>query len=183
MRDKGSWVAECAAFALVLGLYALAVLATYDVDRDNEPSDEALTTNLLCHQAGFDELVQMLEADHLSVAATGASAIDLATVARLDKDPERFRMYRGLLRRISVVDLRYFPDSGKLILIPDGQDSLNRQSKFYLYLPQGQPQPLVSYHGSDWRMPGMYIRTGDRRLKGNWFVHHEMTLEEAVAPY
>jgi hypothetical protein len=183
MRDKGSWAAECAVFALVVGLYTLAVFATYDVNRENEPGDEALTTNLLSHQAGFDELVQMLETDHLSVSAKGASGIDLATVARLDKDPERFRMYRGLLRQISVADLRYFPDSRKLILIPDGQDNPDRQSKFYLYLPHGQAQPLVSYHGSDWRMPGMYLRTGDRRLKGNWFIHHEMTLEVAVPPY
>ncbi|MHB8816622.1 MAG: hypothetical protein ACYDAE_25630 [Steroidobacteraceae bacterium] len=183
MGGKGSWVAQCTVFAVALGLGTLAVFAAYDVNRENEPSDEALATNLLSHQAGFDELVQMLQADRLSVAAKGASGIDLATVARLDEDPERFRMYRGLLRQISVVDLRYFPDSGKLILIPAGQDNLDRQSKCYLYLPHGQPRPLVSHHGSDWRMPGMYLRTGDRPLKGNWLIHHEMTVEVAVPPY
>lgn len=182
-RENGSRVAGCTLFALVLGLYSLAAFAAYDVNRENEPGDEALTTNLLSHEAAFDELQHMLETSQLSVAAKGASGIDLAAVARLDKDPARFRMYRDVLRQISVADLRYFPDSGKLILIPDGQDNPDIQSKVYLYLPHGQPQPFVSYHGSDWRLPGMYIRTGDRRLKGNWFIHHEMTLEAAVPPY
>lgn len=188
MRVKASWVAACTVLPLVLGLCALAVFATYDGYRENAPSDEALATNWLSHEAGFDELVQMLRTSHLSVAAKGAAGIDLAAVAGLDKDPARFRIYRGLLRQISVVDLRYFPDSGKLILIPDGQNNdglnnLDRQSKCYLYLPHGQPQALASYPGSDWRMPGMYMRTGDRRLKGNWFIHHEMTLVVAVPPY
>lgn len=176
-------MAESTIFALLLGVCSLAVFATYDVNRENAPSDEALATNFLSHQAGFDELVQMLRSSHLSAAAEGPSGIDWVTVARLDKDPARLRICGALLQQISVVDLRYFPDSGKLILIPEGQDSLHGQSKLYLYLPQGQPRPLASYHGSDWRMPAMYIRTADRRLKGNWFIHHEMILEAAVPPY
>lgn len=183
MREKGSWVAVCIAIALMLGLLTLAVFATYDVNQESQPSDEALTANFFSHEARFDELVQMLAADHPSPTAAGAAGIDLATVAGLDEDAARLRMYRGLLRQISVADLRYFPDSGKLVLVPDGQKNLERPSKSYLYLPHAQPQSLVQFHGYDWRVPGIYIRTGDRPLKGSWFIHHDMTMEVAVAPY
>jgi hypothetical protein len=183
MPDRGSWVTVCAVIALVLGLSLLAAFATYGVNGKNEPSDEALTTNFLSHEARFDELARMLASDHLSAAAKGATGIDLAAVARLDENPARVTLYSGLLRQISVVDFRYFPDSGRLILMPDGQDSLKGPSKFYLYLPHGRPQPLLPYYGADWRVPGIYILTGDRRLGGSWFIHHEMTMEVAVPPY
>lgn len=183
MPDTGSWLAVCAVIALVLGLFLLAVSATYEVNRKNEPSDEALTTNFLSHEARFDELVRMLASDQLSAAAIEATGIDRATGARLDENPARVTVYSGLLRQISVVDFRYFPDSGRLILVPDGQDNLEGPSKFYLYLPHGQPQPLVPYYGSDWRTPGIYILTGDRQLRGSWFIHHEKTMQVAVPPY
>jgi hypothetical protein len=127
--------------------------------------------------------VQMLAADHSSLAAQGATAIDLATLAGPETNRVRFGMYRGLLQQISVSDLRYFPDSGKLILVPGGQENPQRPSKSYLYLPHGQPRPLVQHHGYDWHGPGVYILSGDRPLKGFWFIHQDMTIKVAISPY
>lgn len=183
MPDRESCGVVCAVIALVLGLALLAAFATHGVNRKNEPSDEALAMNFLSHEAEFDELVRMLASDHLSAAATEATGIDLSAAARLDENPARIAMYGGLLRQISVADFHYFPDSGRLILMPDGRDNLEGPSNFYLYLPHGRPQPLVPYYGSDWRMPGIYMLTGDRRLRGNWFIHREMTMQVAVSPF
>ena len=183
LPEKVSWVTLCTLIALVLGPSTLAVFATYDVNRENQPSDEQLAIHFFSHEAGFDELVHMLAADHLSLAANRATGIDLAAVARLDKDTARLWTYRGLLRQISVADFRYFPDSGKLALVPDGQENPQRPSKSYLYLPRAQPQSLVQHHGHSWREPGIFILTGDHPLKGRWFIHHETTIRVAVTSY
>lgn len=156
--EKGSWAAVCVAIALVAGLVTLAVFAVYDVNQE-QPSDEELTTNFFAHEPIFDELAQMPAAGHPN-PAKGA-----------------------LLRQISVANLRYFPDSGKLVLVPDREENPERPSKSYLYLPHARPQALVQYHGYNWRGPGIYILTGDRPLKGFWFIHHETSMEVAVAPY
>lgn len=180
---KGWWAAICAMIALVFGLLTVGFFATYDVDQNKQPSDEELTIDFFSHEAIFDELVQILAMDRPTLAAKGATVVDLATMARLDTNAIRIGMYRGLLRQISVADLRYFTESGKLILVPDGQKNPERPPKSYLYLPHGRPQSLVPYYGSDWRAPGMYILIGDRPLKGAWFIHHDMTIEVAVPPY
>jgi hypothetical protein len=181
MPHGGSWPAI--SIALVFCLLALSVLDTYDVNQGNQPTDEVLTTNFVAHEAAFDELVQMLSADHASLAAKGAAVVDLTTLAGLDTNAVRSRMYRRLLQQISVADLRYFPGSGKLILVPDGQENLERPSKFYLYLPRARPQSFVQHHAYYWRGPGVDILTGDRPLKGLWYIRHELTIEVAVIPY
>jgi hypothetical protein len=183
VASKESWVALCAIIALVLGPATLAIFVTYDVNNENQPSDRQLTANFSSHEGRFDELVQMLASDRPNLVAKKSTGVDLATVAGLDKDAARVRTYRDLLREISVADLRYFPDSGKLVLVPDGQENVERPLKSYLYLPHAQPQSLVQHHGYNWREPGMSIITGDRPLKGRWFIHHEMTIEVAVIPY
>ncbi len=181
--DKGWWTAICTLIALLLGALTLGAFATRDVDQNSQPSDQELTTSFFSHQAKFDELVQMLATDRSSLAAKGTAAVDLATMARLDANGIRFGMYKGLLQQISVSDLRYFPGSGKLILVPDARKSLQPASKSYLYLPQGRPESLVPYYGYGWRGPGMYILTGDRPLKGGWYIHHDMTIEVVIPPY
>lgn len=164
-HGRGIGRAVCIAIALVLGLATLAVYSAFAVDGAGQPGDEELTSNFFSHEAAFEELVQML------------------STARLATNAARIRMYRGLLRQISVEDLRYFPDSGKLILVPDGQLNPERPSETYLYLPNAQPPPFARYHGYAWRGPGMYVLSGDRPLKGSWYVHHDVTIEVAVAPY
>lgn len=183
-RPDKQWPATvCAAFALALGLIALVAFSIYDVDRVTQPSDEELAANFSSHEAGFAELVEMLTADSQHPAAKGEASIDLATVARLTTSATRFRAYEGLLRQIAVHDFRYFPDSGKLVLVPDGEGNPEQPSKSYLYLPHAHPQTLTRYHGYMWRGPGSYIVAGDHRLKESWFIHHDMTVKVAISPY
>jgi hypothetical protein len=167
----------------VLGVPTLAVYDTHDIDQGNRPSDAELTANFFSHQQKFDELVQMLAEDQPGPAAQGATAIDLATMASLETSRVRFETYRRLLQQISVSDLRYFPDSGKLVLVPDGRENPGRLSKSYLYRPHGQAQSPVQHHEYDWHQPGVYILTSDRPLKGFWFIHHDAMIEVAVSPY
>ena len=179
----GSWAVICAVIALVLGAPTLAAYDTHEIDQEDRPSDAQLAANFFSHEQKFDELVQMLAADHSSLAAQGATAVNLTAMAGLETNRVRFGMYRRLLQQITVSDLRYFPDSGKLILVPSGQENLERPSKFYLYLPHGQSRSLVQHLGYDWHWPGVYVLSGDRPLKGLWFIHHDMTIGVAVSPY
>jgi hypothetical protein len=178
---KRFWPVIC--IALVFGLLTLGIFAAHDANQGNRPSDAALTTDFFAHEAAFDALVRMLVADHPATAAKGAAAIDLQTLARPDMSAARFATYRRLLQQISVANLRYFPDSGKLILLPDGEEDLERPSESYVYLPHAQPQSFVQHHGYYLHGPGMDILTGDRQLKGPWFIRHEVTIEVAVTPY
>ena len=173
----------CAAVALALGLMALAAFSIYDAGRVTRPSDAQLAANFSSHEAGFAELVEMLTADSQHQGAKGEASIDLATVARLAGSAPRLRVYAGLLRQIAVDDFRYFPDSGKLVLVPDGEENRERPSKSYLYLPRAHPQSSARYHGYTWRGPGPYILAGDRPLKGSWYIHHDMTVEVAISPF
>lgn len=175
--DTGAWLAICALIALLLGVSALSLFDAYHVNQENQPGDAKLTTNFYSHEAAFDELVRMLATDNTSLGAGSTAAVDLSAMTGLDPSAARIRMYRRLLRQISVADFRYFPDSGKLMLVPDGQDNPRQPSKFYLYLPHGQPQPLLQDAGYDWHGPGIYFVTGDRRLQGSWFIHHDMTVQ------
>jgi hypothetical protein len=169
--------------ALVVGLVTLSIFGGYEVSQVSRPGDEALTTNFFAHEAAFDDLVHMLAVDYPSPVAKGGPAIDLATMDGLETKSERSATYRRLLRQISVADLRYFPASGKLVLVPNGQENLERPSNSYVYLPHGQPRSFVRRHTYYWRGPGMDMITGDRRLEGFWFIRHEMTVEVAVTPY
>jgi hypothetical protein len=168
---------------LLLGSSTLAVLGTHEVDLRNRPSDEELAANFLSHETAFNELVQMLDADRRTLADEGDTPIDFAALSRPDADTARAETYSRLLRQISVADLRYFPDSGKLILLPDRQANLQRPSKSYLYLPHAQPQPVVRHHGYYWRGPGAYVVTGDRPLEGSWFIHYDTMIQVAFSPY
>jgi hypothetical protein len=169
--------------ALMFCLLAFGVFRAYDVSQGNRPGDAALTANFFAHEAAFDQLVQMLSADRRSLAGKGNAAIDLATMARLDANAERLGTYRRLLQQISVADLRYIPGSGKLILVPDGEENPERPSESYVYLPHAQPQSFVQHHGYYLHGPGVDIVTRDSRLKSSWFIRHEITIEVAVTPY
>jgi len=55
---------------------------------------------------------------------------------------------------------------------------------FYLYLGDGEAEPLHARHSSGgWRGPGVYLVTGDRHIKGRWYIHHSQTMVVAFAPY
>lgn len=169
--------------ALVLGLLTVGVFGTYGINQRSQPGDEQLMSDFFAHEATFDELVRMLSSDAASLGAKGPADVDLTTITKLDAKPLRVGMYRRLLQQISVADLHYFPESGKIILVPDGQENLEQPSKSYVYLPHAQPQPFVQHHGYYWRGPGVDILTGDLPLKAGWFIRHDMTIEVAVTPY
>jgi hypothetical protein len=178
---EGSWAAIW--IALVLGLLALGVLGADHANRENGPGDEALSSNFFAHEATFDELAQMLSADRRSLAAKGTTAIDLTTIARLDTDAARLETYGHLLQQISVASFRYYPASGRLILVPDGEENAERPSESYVYLPDGRPQSFVQHHGYYLHGPGVDILSGDRPLKSPWFIRHEIAIQVAVSPY
>lgn len=182
-REKGAWRAVCTAVALMLALAALAAFSACHVSRDNRSDDERLATNFRSHEAGFDRLAQMLIADYPHAAATGRGGIDLAAMTRLGTNAARFRMYRCVLQQISVADLRYLPDSGKLVLLPEGRQNQERPSTSYFYAPHVQSQSLLRDHGYSRRGPGMYDFTDDRPLRGSWFIHHDVAIKVAIAPF
>jgi hypothetical protein len=169
--------------ALMFCLVAFGVFHAYDVSQGNRPGDAELTANFFAHEAAFDELVQMLSTDRRSLVGKGTAAIDLATMGRRDTNVVHLGTYRRLLQQISVADFRYFPGSGKLILVPDGEESPERPSESYVYLPDAQPQSFVQHHGYYVHGPGVDIITRDSRLKSSWFIRHEITIEIAVTPY
>jgi hypothetical protein len=149
----------------------------------NRPSDEELIAAFLSHEADFQKLTQMLEADHRRLPL-GGDAVELTDLATAGASVTRISSYESLLRKIDVKNLRYFPLSGNIILsVSETSDGRPGCSKSYRYLPRDEPQRLVAHRGYGWRGPGIYLLTGDRRIKGQWFVHHDTTLGIGFSPY
>jgi hypothetical protein len=181
MRRNALWTAIW--IGLVFGLLAFGVLGTFDITTGNQPSDEQLTANYLTHEAAFNDLARQLAREYPGHTAKRGGVIDLATVIELDTNTTRVGIYGRLLQRISVADLRYFTDSGKLILVPDGEQNPDRPSRSYVHLPQARPQAFIEHHAYYWRGPGVDIVTGDLPLTAGWFIRHDTTVEVAVTPY
>ena len=179
-----SWIAIAMLLALFAGPLALTLLAADSVDLRNRPSDAELIANYESHAAQFAELIAMLDSDRHSLTSVEAGSIDLAGLSTVLPATERRELYRDLLRQIRVADLRFFPASGKLVLLPaTTRTNAVRSSKSYVYLMSGYPQPVSGQHGHYWRGPGMYFVTGDRRIQGPWFIHYDTMLALAVSPY
>jgi len=179
-----SRVTTLALIALLLAPAVLTTVATETINRSNEPSDAELSENLAAHEIQFNELVAMLTLDCRGVSAGAGESLDLRAVSEVVTDVARKDTYTRLLREISVADLRYFPDSGKLILVPaDAHTDIWGSSKSYAYWAGGQPQPIVAHHGYNPRGTGSYVLTGDRRVKGSWFIHYDTVIRLGVAPY
>jgi len=179
-----SWVPVLVSIALFLVPLALAMFADYSINRRNQPSDEELTENFLSHEAQFDELLEMLDSDRRSVPLEGGESIDLSGLSAVLASAARTDLYKGLLRQIRVADLRYFPGSGKVVLLPAaGQTNVEGSSKSYVYMMGGQPQPVVAHHGYYLRGPAVYFVTGDRHVKGAWFIHYDTMIALAFSPY
>jgi hypothetical protein len=71
------------------------------------------------------------------------------------------------------------------VVIPVGAagESPAAATRFYVYLREGQPEPLGNRPSGSWRGPGVYVVTGDRHIKGQWYIHHNRTWVVAFAPY
>lgn len=172
----------CVLVALLLGPVAAALWANYTVAQLDVPGDQALAENFFAHEKSFAELVLMLNADRAELSRAHAGTIDLAALKKV-LEHARAEKYVAGLNTISVADLRYFPDSGRLALLPKGVSAnIAAEAKSYLYLASGEPEPLARYD-SHWRGPGTYILTGDCPLKQPWFIHHNATIRVAFLPY
>jgi hypothetical protein len=181
---RRTWVAVCVLIALVLAPLLLTLLAAHTVNQQNRPSDEELANNFLSHQAAFEELVDMLGFDCRALRPERRDIKNLETLSRVIDSTGRMDIYKDRLQRISVADLRYFPNSGKLFLLPITAHRIAEgSSKSYEYLPGGRPDPLVEHHGYHWRGSGVYLLTGDRRIKGDWYIHHDTMITVAFSPY
>lgn len=182
--DKVSLRAVCMLIALIVIPMAAAVVTDYTSNESSMPSDEDLTANFLSHKVEFNEIEAMLTSDRRTLRLGGDKVIDLKGLAALAPSAARMDTYRRLLRQISVADLRYFPSSGEVILIPEpGERDSWVSSKSYIYLPYGEPQPTVQHRDYPWRGPGLTFLTGDRRITGNWLVHYNAVTPLGVSPY
>jgi hypothetical protein len=159
-----SWTATF--IALMFGPLTLVLFEAYSINQAPRPGDTELRANFFAHEAAFDQLAQMLATDRRALAGKGTAA-----------------EYRHLLQQVSVADLHYHPDSGELILVPDGEENQERPSETYVYLPGAQPESFIRHHGYYLHGPGVDIVTRDSRLQGSWFIRHELTMAVAVTPY
>jgi hypothetical protein len=169
--------------AVLIVPVALVLLVVHTAHRLSHPSEEELMATFLSHEADFRELAQMLDSDSGRLSLAG-EAVELSDLGTAGAGATRIRHYEGLLRRIDVESFRYFPRSGNIILVvSDRSDSRPGCSTSYRYLPRDEPQRLVYHRGYGWRGPGTYVLTGDRRIKGQWFIHHDTTLGVGFSPY
>lgn len=168
---------------LLIALLALGVRVTLDITQGSPPSDEQLRANYQAHQAAFDDLARQLAQEYPGHAARRRGAIDLSTIVEVNATTTRPGLYERLLQAIAVTDLRYFPDSGKLILVPVAEENSDRPSKSYVHLPHAQPQAFSEHHTYNWRGPGVDIVTGDLPLTADWYIRHDKTVELAFSPY
>jgi hypothetical protein len=169
---------------LLLAPVVLTIVTGLTLNQRNGLSDQDLLENLLAHETKFNELVAMLTSDCRSVARGPGESIDLAGVFAVVTSAARKDTYERLLREISVTDLRYFPGSGRLVLMPAAaRTNIRGSSKSYVYTAGGQPQPVVAHDGYNWRGPGLYFLTGDRRVKGSWFIHYDTVIKLGFSAY
>jgi hypothetical protein len=169
---------------LLLAPVVLTAVAGLTVHQRNGPSDQDLLENLLAHETRFNDLVAMLASDCRSLPPGAGESIDLAGVSAVVANAARKDTYGRLLREISVTDMRYFPGSGRLVLMPAAaRTDIRGSSKSYVYMAGGQPQPVVAHGGYNWRGPGLYFLTGDRRVKGSWFIHYDTLIGLGFSPY
>jgi hypothetical protein len=169
--------------ALLIVPVALVLLVAHTANRLSHPSEEELIATFLSHQADFLELVQMLDSDHGRLSLTG-EAVELSDLETAGASATRIGHYESLLRRIDVKSFRYIPRSGNIILaVSERSGSRPGCSMSYRYLPRDEPQRLVYHRGYGLRGPGIVVLTGDRRMKGQWFIHHDTTLGVGFSPY
>jgi hypothetical protein len=125
----------------------------------------------------------MLESDREALSLAGP-VVERTNLGPVAANSARIGHYESLLSKIGVRNFRYFPRSGTLILpVSEQSDSLPGYSKSYRYVLQDEPQGVVSHRGYGWRGPGIYVLTGDIRIKGQWFIHHDTTLGIGLSPY
>jgi hypothetical protein len=161
----------------------LVLLTAYAVARGSHPTDEELTARFLSHESDFQALVRMLDSDRNRLTLK-AEPFDLPDLVAAGESAVRIQNYEALLAKIDARNFRYFPRSGNIVLpVSQSGENLPKSAKSYMYLSRDEPQPVLDHRSYGWREPGMYFVTGDHRIKGQWFIHHDGTLVVAFAPY
>jgi hypothetical protein len=159
-------------------------VANYMSGGTSRPGDAELTANFLSHEVQFDEVAEMLTSDGRSLRLRSGNSVDLKSLSVLLPRASRMGAYRRLLQQISAADFRYFRGTGKVILLlKPGAKGARGSSKSYLYLPHGEPQPVVRHSSYYWRGPGLTFLTENRRIKGDWFVHYDVAISLGFSPY
>jgi|HubBroStandDraft_1064217.scaffolds.fasta_scaffold583810_1 hypothetical protein len=162
---------------------ALALLAFYAADRRSHPTDDELTERFISHEADFEALSPMLDSDcrRLPIEAKSCELIDLEGAG---VGAARVADYRLILARVGAPSFSYDPRSGNLSLpVSKAGDHAGDSGKSYLYLAHEASQPLLHQPSYALRGPGIYRLTGDHRIKGRWFIHHDGTVVVAFSPY
>jgi hypothetical protein len=179
LANRSSWTPVLVLSLLVAVPALIMALSGYSAARGSNPSDDDLTARFLSHQVDFEALPQMLDSDRarLPLADGPFDLVDLMAAGAA-----RNHDYRPLLAKIEAANIRYFPRSGNIVLpLAKSNDHFFADTKkSYVYLNREQPRPLPRYARPG---PGIYFVTEDHPIKGNWFIHHDGTLEVAFPPY
>jgi hypothetical protein len=164
---------------------AFILLAGYGAATLSHLTDEELVTRFLLHKSDFQALAHMLESDRERLISLGAESFEFADLVQAGADTAQIDGYKVHLAKIGATNFRYFPRSGNLFLPAlRSSDNFTQTKKSYLYLNREAPQPLLHHQGySSWRGPGIYFVTGDHRIEGRWFIHHDGIVVVAFAPY
>jgi hypothetical protein len=163
---------------------ALTLFAGYAATTRSHPTDDELIVRFFSHESDFQSLVQILESDRGRPLSRGAESYEFTDFVPTGAGAAHLADYKVLLARIGSTNFRYFPRSGNLILPASrSPDNFAETKKSYLYLSRGEPQQLWRHQSDSWRGPGVYFVTGDQRIKGRWFIHHDGTLVVAFSPY
>jgi hypothetical protein len=183
VANRSSWRDIWVLSVLVAVSAVLTLLASYAATRASHPTDEELTARFLSHESDFLALGSMLDSD-CGRLPHGAEVCELGDLVPAGVGAARMGDYQALLARIGATNFHYFPRSGTLDLpVSRSGDNLTETRKSYLYLSRDEPQPLLRHQSYAWRGPGIYFVTGDHRIKGNWFIHHDGTVVIAFAAY
>lgn len=180
--NRSSWTEVLVLSLLLAAAATIVALSAYSAARGNDSSDDDLTARFLSHQADFEALRQMLDSDSARLPLAGGP-FDLADLIAAGAAPGHD--YRAQLAKIGVINLRYFPRSGNIVLplAKPSEHSFANTKRSYLYLNREPPQRLPNHPRYGWPGPGIYFVTEDHRIKGKWFIHHDGTLEVAFLPY
>jgi hypothetical protein len=182
LANRSSWTE-----VLVLSLFVAApatfvAFSGYSAARGGTPSDDDLTARFLSHQTDFEALPPILDTDRARLPQADGP-FDLADL--MAAGAVHNHDYRALLAKIGAANIRYFPRSGNIVLpLAKSSDHFFADTKkSYLYLNREQPQPLPNKPSYARSGPGIRFVTEDHRIKGNWFIHHDGTLQVAFLPY
>jgi hypothetical protein len=171
-RDNLVLTAIIALPAVLTGFVAFSSLS--------QPADEEIAARFFAHEADFQRLIAMLRSDGRRLRG----ARDPLSLGDLVADGANGDSYRLLLATVGATDLRYFPESGRIMVRIAASDvGFTGMSKFYLYTGDAGSKPSFPTRRYSLRAPGVAPTNGDFHIQGGWFVHREGAVVASSAPY